>query len=972
MESPTNKVFLRKTKRGKILKIVREHYLRSDIYCGSAACEVCPQLSHDKVLSSSTNSLKSCVTFPHYIVPDTNVVLDQIDVLEENVLCDLIVPVIVLEEVKNKSSSVYKRFRELLSNPSRRIYTFVNEHHKDTFVERLPGESSNDRNDRAIRRTIEWYNKHLQLSQEDKKENKRLKAILLTNDADNMRKARDMGITAFTIEEYVKSLKDHPQLQDKLSKKFEDTDGNKPDLFPLHLSPSQIHEGVRSGKLLQGSFMRSRENYLEGFVNVEEMEKPILLQGRESLNRSVDGDIVAVELFSKDLWSAPSGVIIQDDTEDPGDVLEDETGLLKTPKEVERVPTGRVVGIIRRKWRQYCGILQPSTLKGAIRHLFIPAESKIPKIRIETRQSETLARQRIIVAIDQWPRYSRYPLGHFVRALGPLGDKDTENEVILLEHDVPHSNFSEEVLSFLPKIPWKITQEDLAKRVDLRGITICSVDPPGCTDIDDALHARRLSEDRLEVGVHIADVTHFIKPGNALDKEASLRATTVYLVDKRIDMVPELLSSNLCSLRGGEERFAFSCIWQLDNEANIVDTKFCKSVIKSKNALTYEQAQLIIDDPGKNDDTAKSLRELNRLAKILKKRRVDNGALVLASPQIRFLVDSETHDPIEVEGKKNLETNSMVEEFMLLANVSVAEKIEKEFPEFAMLRRHPEPSQSNLETLVKAGENQGFTINTNTGKELATSLDLAVKKDNPYFNTMLRIIATRCMNQAVYFISGTLQKAEYFHYGLAAPIYTHFTSPIRRYADIIVHRLLAACIGADGTYPELLDKNSTAELCKNLNYRNRMAQYAGRASVALNTHLFFRGKSQEEEGYVLLIRKNALQVIIPKFGLEGTIYVKDKAGNNKTSAAFTHDENNHTLQSGNVIFHAFDPVTVRLSLDNTNVQHEKLIFDLVKPYIEGFSVKSSGPEESKENSSKEGEKRKHAPTETKKSKKGKK
>ncbi|XP_059621933.1 exosome complex exonuclease RRP44 [Phlebotomus argentipes] len=949
MEKSTNKVFLRKTKRGKILKIVREHYLRNDIFCGSAACEVCPQMSHDKILSSCPPSPSSEFSFPHYIVPDTNVVLDQIDVLEESVLCDIVVPVIVLEEVKNKSSAVYKRLRELVSKSSRRIYTFVNEHHKDTFVERQAGESSNDRNDRAIRTAIEWYNGHLRLSQKGKTEEKRLKVILLTNDVENMRKSREMGITALTIEQYVKSLKSHPELQDKLAQKFSDIDGNKPDLFPLHLSPAQIHEGVRSGKLLQGSFVRSRENYLEGFVSVEEMDKSILLQGRESLNRAVDGDIVAVELFPEDKWSAPCGVIIQDDAEDPGDVLEDESGLLKTPKEIERVPTGRIVGIIRRKWRQYCGILQPSALPGAVRHLFVPAESKIPKIRIETRQAEKLARQRIIVAIDQWPRHSRYPLGHFVRALGALGDKETENEVILLEHDIPHSNFSEEVLSFLPKMPWGITEADLERRVDLRNVTICSVDPPGCTDIDDALHARRVSADRVEVGVHIADVSHFIKPGNAMDREAALRATTVYLVEKRIDMVPELLSSNLCSLRGGVERFAFSCVWQLDNEANVVETRFFKSVIRSKAALTYEEAQLIIDDKTKQDDLAESLRELNKLAKILKRRRIDKGALILASPQIRFLVDSETHDPIEVEAKKSLETNSMVEEFMLLANISVAQKIEREFPEFAMLRRHPEPSQTNLETLVKAGENQGFTINTNSGKELATSLDAAVKKDNPYFNTMLRIIATRCMNQALYFISGSVQKEEFFHYGLAVPIYTHFTSPIRRYADIIVHRLLAACIGADGTYAELLDKRASAELCKNLNYRNRMAQYAGRASVALNTHLFFKGKSQEEEGYVLLVRKNALQVIIPKFGLEGTIYVKDKAGRDKTSAHFTYDEHNCTLQSGSVIFHAFDPVTVRLSLDSSNVQHEKLLFDLVKPHIEGFSVAT--------------EKRKEAPTE---------
>lgn len=225
----------------------------------------------------------------------------------------------------------------------------------------------------------------------------------------------------------------------------------------------------------------------------------------------------------------------------------------------------------------------------------------------------------------------------------------------------------------------------------------------------------------------------------------------------------------------------------------------------------------------------------------------------------------------------------------MLANVSVAEKIESEFPEFAMLRRHPEPPQTNFEPLVKAGKHLGFEIDTTSGKLLAESLDKAVRLDNPYFNTMLRILATRCMMQAVYFISGTLQRPEFFHYGLAAPIYTHFTSPIRRYADIIVHRLLAACIGADSTYSELLDKRKTSNLCTNLNYRNRMAQYAGRASVALNTHLFFKNRTQLEPGYILFVRKNALQVLVPKFGLEGTIYLNDKKGSSAVQFVFNEE-----------------------------------------------------------------------------------
>nr|CAD7571445.1 unnamed protein product [Timema californicum] len=443
------------------------------------------------------------------------------------------------------------------------------------------------------------------------------------------------------------------------------------------------------------------------------------------------------------------------------------------------------------------------------------------------------------------------------------------------------------------------------------------------------------------VGVHIADVTHFIRPGTAIDKEAALRATTVYLVDKRIDMVPDLLSSNLCSLRGNEERFAFSCIWEITRDANIVNTKFHKSIIRSRQAMTYEEAQLKIDDSSQEDELSKSLRSLNSLAKILKRRRIDNGqvALVLASPEIRFQVDSETHDPIEVESKKLRDTNSMVEEFMLLANISVAKKILEEFPECALLRRHPTPPVSNFEPIIKAGKKLGFDININSGKELAESLDAAVRPDNPYFNTMLRILATRCMLQAVYFASGMMQKDEYAHYGLACPIYTHFTSPIRRYADVMVHRLLAVCIGADATFPDLLDKRKSQALSHNLNYRNRMAQYAGRASVALHTHLFFRGRIQDEQGYVLYVRKNALQILIPKYGFEGTLYVSPRKGE-KLQVKFIYNEENQSQRCGDVVFHTFDPVTVQLSLDRSNLQHERVVLQLVKPHIPNFSVPS--------------------------------
>merc|ERR1712142_867341 len=532
----------------------------------------------------------------------------------------------------------------------------------------------------------------------------------------------------------------------------------------------------------------------------------------------------------------------------------------------------------------------------------------------------------------------RYPVGHFVRALGKIGDKATENMVLLLEHDIPHSSFSEAVLDCLPKLPWIITPEDVEQRVDLRKVAICSVDPPGCTDIDDALHCIPLENGNYEVGVHIADVSHFIRPGTAIDQEAANRSTTVYLTDRRIDMVPELLSSNLCSLRGNAERFAFSCVWEMSPKAEIVSTKFHKSIIKSRSAMTYEEAQNKIDDSKDDSSIAKSLRILLSLSRQLKKRRTDNGALVLASSEVRFNVDSETADPIDVQAKVPRETNSMVEEFMLAANISAAERIFSAFPDCAMLRRHPAPPPSNFDPLVKAAKQQGYEICIETGKQLADTLNLATDPKRTYLNTMLRMIATRCMMQAVYFASGTIEEPLFKHYGLACPIYTHFTSPIRRYADVIVHRLLAVSIGADATYAELVDKKQTQKIAENINYRHRMAQYASRASVNLYTHIYFKDKKREETGYVLFIRQNALQILIPKYGLEGTLFLRSNNKSDTSNMEWVFDEEEPSQTCKNVKVTLFMKLVVQVYLDTSDVQHEKLALRLVDPNIEGFSV----------------------------------
>ena len=419
-------------------------------------------------------------------------------------------------------------------------------------------------------------------------------------------------------------------------------------------------------------------------------------------------------------------------------------------------------------------------------------------------------------------------------------------------------------------------------RADLRNLDVCSIDPPGCTDIDDALHARFVNDGSglIEVGVHIADVTFFVQPNGAVDKEASCRATTVYLVDRRIDMLPGLLGSNLCSLQGGKERLTFSVIWKMDPiTAEIKECSFARSVIKSRAAMTYDQAQERLDKGTieSEDPVTKSIHLLAGLARKMKAKRIEAGALTLASPEVRFNLDTTTANPVDVQVKEMKEANSLVEEFMLLANISVAEKLLEAFPDTALLRRHPTPPIEAFNGLNKALSGFNLSLDPSDSKSLAESLDRAVIPGDDFFNRLVRIMTTRCMYQAQYFAAGTLDKPLYWHYGLACPLYTHFTSPIRRYADVLVHRLLAVAIDAPGaaSVGYAADKTVLSDVCDNLNYRNRMAQQAQRSSIDLFTILFFRGKVVKEDAYVIRIMKSSLVVLVPKYGMECVVEVND-------------------------------------------------------------------------------------------------
>lgn len=937
----TQKVFVR-SRNGGASKIVREHYLRKDIPCLSRACRICPNI----IVPDAKNELPKFILSenplalangPHYVVLDTNVVLQAIDLLENpDCFCDVIIPQIVLDEVRNKSYPVYVRLRTLCrdSDDKKRFIVFHNEFSENTFVERLPNETINDRNDRAIRKTCQWFAEHL------KEQN--INIVLVSNDRLN-REAASKGDERFTtrsLYEYVELLPNGEDIKDSIPN-FESSADNIKDVdakvefsFPEYYSTARIMGGLKNGVLYQGNIQISEYNFLEGSITLPRFSKPVLVVGQKNLNRAFNSDQVVVELLPQSEWKAPSSIALDSehfdvndnadadaDAEDAG--VESSTGLISdkqrrlltqdailAQKSNKVQPTARVVAIPRRSWRQYVGQIAPNSVDaktGGSQNVFVILMDKcLPKVRIRTRRANDLLGKRIVISLDSWPATHKYPLGHFVRDLGEVESAEAETEALLLEHDVEYRPFSKKVLECLPaeghdwKAPADLNDPEmiakdslLQKRRDLRDKLICSIDPPGCVDIDDALHAKRLSNGNWEVGVHIADVTHFVKPNTALDAEGASRGTSVYLVDKRIDMLPMLLGTDLCSLKPYVERFAFSVIWELDDNANIVNVDFMKSVIKSREAFSYEQAQLRIDDPNQKDELTEGMRALLQLSIKLKQKRLDAGALNLASPEVKVHMDSETSDPNEVEIKKLLATNSLVEEFMLLANISVARKIFDAFPQTAMLRRHAAPPSTNFETLNEMLQTRkGLSISIESSKALADSLDRCIDPQDPYFNTLVRIMSTRCMMAAQYFYSGAYSYADFRHYGLAVDIYTHFTSPIRRYCDVVAHRQLAGAIGYEPLDLMHRDKNKMDMICRNINKKHRNAQFAGRASIEYYVGQVMRNNETVEAGYVIKVLNNGIVVLVPRFGVEGLIRLENLT-NDVNSSQF--DEVNYKL-----------------------------------------------------------------------------
>ncbi|KAK4490107.1 hypothetical protein RD792_000764 [Penstemon davidsonii] len=520
-------------------------------------------------------------------------------------------------------------------------------------------------------------------------------------------------------------------------------------------------------------------------------------------------------------------------------------------------PTGRVVSVIERSLRRdnvvgflsvNLWIFSPENKRKDFRKnkhknndyiLLIPIDPKFTKMMIPVRNLPGSIKKRlesgdltvetdlIAAKIVDWSEESRIPEARVIQIFGRGSDIEAQIAAILFENAIDASEFSAEVLSCLPHSPWEIPQEELQSRKDLRNLCIFTIDPATATDLDDALSVQRLSNDVFRVGVHIADVSYFVLPDTPLDIDAQIRSTSVYLLQSKLPMLPPMLSENLASLNPGVDRLAFSIFWDINSAGEVLDRWIDRTIIQSCTKLSYEHAQKIIEGSFENDyphlygkfewsDVIKSVKNLHEISKVLKENRFKSGALSLESPKLVFLFDEEgiPYDSL-LAGRIN--SNFLVEEFMLLANRTAAEVITRAYPSCALLRRHPEPNVRKLREFESFCNKHGLKLDISSSSHLHNSLEHIKEEltcDSALFDILMSY-AVRPMQLAEYFCSGDSKdtNSDRCHYGLAVPLYTHFTSPLRRYPDIVVHRTLAAAIKAEDIYlkGKRISRNLTEE-----------------------------------------------------------------------------------------------------------------------------------------------------------------
>jgi len=733
-------------------------------------------------------------------------------------------------------------------------------------------------------------------------------------------------------------------------------------LFAPYLPQASLPPLLAAGKLVVGILRVNKRNRSDAYVATEVLDADIYICGSKDRNRALEGDIVAVELLEVDeVWSTKkekeekkrkkeenaaydlkSGPARKDDKK-KDDVEVEGQGLTlfedeEVTDEVKPQYAGHVVAVVERMPGQLfsgtLALLRPAAAATKEKQeaerreregdraeeskrpterpkivWFKPTDKRVPLIAIPTEQAppdfveneQAYANKLFVACIKRHPISSLHPFGTLVEELGPIGDIEVETSALLKDCNFPTEEFTDNVLKCLPPMPWSIPERELEIRTDLRNERIFTIDPESAKDMDDALSIKANENGTFEVGVHIADVSYFVKPNTALDRDARKRATSVYLVQRGVPMLPPALSEQLCSLVPGEDRLAHSVIFTLDHDGKVTKKWFGKTVIRSTAKLSYSDVEKTIER-GNTDvvsghhsnDIVTDIQILADLAKKLRAQRFANGALSLEHLKLTFDMD-EAGLPTDCDLQKCTQARLLVEEFMLLTNVAVAQHIAVYLPEQALLRRHDAPLERRVRNFVERAQRLGYKLDTSSAGALMRSFDAVA---DPTVRSILELLARKATQRAKYFCAGMLDIAKYSHYSLNVPLYTHFTSPIRRYADIIVHRQLDAIFqgGVAGEPKFTMDRDAVAKVAQQCNIKRDSAILAEEQSAhlflcVLISDLTHRYGPVVRQAKVINVLEAAFDVLVPDFGIEKRVHVDQMPIDNHV-----FEEHTHTLQ----------------------------------------------------------------------------